>query len=373
MSSYETNKWDTRDAIAKGGWIVEYGDKEITETDLTTGAVAAGVSIYAANPALFTAWVTTLVKEVLLGIEKAATRLAIRITEDIRRDMIHWAQDKFLDLLKAKKSGEDSRSFDRLDCKVGIAHYTGHNRLWIPDPVDAVVTYIGSGETGDAGHWEDLTATQSYQPYLAVRVHKPPEPPTAEDLPAFFSATVWCGDERIYFFHGDKYFRYNIKKHYFDKDAKIGHPGFEGLWTNGIDAAVRGVGDREGYIYFFRGGEYIRWKIGGNISEVRVIGKDGWKGLWSDGIDAAVNHPNGKIYFFKGKKYLRWESGTGVDREGEVGVDGWAGLWTNGFDAATDHPNGRLYFFKGHEYRRWEPGVGVDKKGKIDVDGWHTC
>src|SRR5262249_25823258 len=64
-------------------------------------------------------------------------------------------------------------------------------------------------------------------------------------------------------------------------------------------------------VYFFNGAQYVKYNISNDMAgPVRPIAGF-WSGLpaaWaSSGIDAAVNWENGKVYFFKGGEYLRYD------------------------------------------------------------------
>lgn len=358
---YETNKWDRREEIAEGGWFVAYG-AELTETDLIDGIVAAGVSIAMANPGPFIAWCESLVDRSIAKLEEAVSNVARYLGREALARLQSWAVDRLRTLIGARQDASHGRRFAGLDCKVGLARYSGANREWF------------SNFSREGGYWHTISRTFSAQPYIAVRIHDELERTGAEGLPEF-SAAVWAGgdDDRAYFFAGDKYYRFDLGDGRFDKVGTIGKDGWEGLWTEGIDAAVRG-GD--GNLYFFKGSQYKRWVQDeggrGRVDKTGTVGADGWRGLWTGGIDAAVNHPNGNIYFFKGDRCLRWVPGQGPDGGGTVGKDGWRGLWTDGIGAALDHPNGRIYFFRGDRFLRWEPGEGVTKRGRVGRTGWRV-
>merc|ERR1712179_524953 len=70
-----------------------------------------------------------------------------------------------------------------------------------------------------------------------------------------------------------------------------------------MDAAFQW--DRNDKIYFFKGTQYWRYdltRMAIDIGYPRAI-KDGWKGAVPDNLDAAVQWKNKKSYFFKGTTY----------------------------------------------------------------------
>ncbi|AWW74245.1 hypothetical protein CD351_07355 [Erythrobacter sp. KY5] len=127
------------------------------------------------------------------------------------------------------------------------------------------------------------------------------------------------------------------------------------------DAAVN---HPNGKIYFFKGDRYWRYDPAKNAvdhTNVRKIGKDGWQGVPTN-LDAALLHPkNGKIYFFKGNRYWRFDPSAGIDRVDHddvrtIGSSGWGGV-RGDIDAAVVHPNGtHALFFYGPYYRTYRFG-----------------
>jgi len=121
-----------------------------------------------------------------------------------------------------------------------------------------------------------------------------------------------------YFFKGNEYLKYN-----WAKDAvEPGYPqpiagnwkGFPATFADGVDAAVNGQGAFTGFGYFFRGNEYLKYNWAKDQVDPGypkpIAGN--WKGLprsFSGGIDAAVNGRGsfaGSVYLFKGNQYVRY-------------------------------------------------------------------
>jgi hypothetical protein len=118
-----------------------------------------------------------------------------------------------------------------------------------------------------------------------------------------------------YFFKGNEYVKYD-----WDKDQPVtGYPKALSLWKlpsgfeNGIDAAFNGQGKYQGFGYMFKNGEYIKYDW---ANDRPVPGYPKPLSAWDlpihfqTGIDAALNG-DGKfknyVYFFKGDEYVRYD------------------------------------------------------------------
>ncbi|MCX7635727.1 MAG: hemopexin repeat-containing protein [Syntrophales bacterium] len=182
-------------------------------------------------------------------------------------------------------------------------------------------------------------------------------------------AAVNWGNGKAYFFKDGKYMRYTVRP---DMDDEIvgdkpdpGYPKavnqetWPGLpWTD-FDAVLNWGG---GIACFFKGGEFVRYDMRKDRAEPNKpmkINEQSWPGLvWTDGIDAAVNWGNGKIYFFKGGEYIRYDIQKNRADHGypkPINPHTWPGLiWTDGIDDVVNWGNGKVYFFRGNEYIRYD-------------------
>lgn len=158
----------------------------------------------------------------------------------------------------------------------------------------------------------------------------------------------------LYLFYGLEYARYNTK----DKKMLPGYPKiFAKEWIGGpkgdFDAAVRHPNNK--LIYFFKGDKYFRYDLKGGKGKFldngkpRKIGIDGWKGLKVSlafekkggfvvkrhhvehaVIDAVLyNENNQKFYFFQNDQYYRFDLhkdrvDTGYPKK--IDQDGWFDL-----------------------------------------------
>jgi PhoD-like phosphatase/Hemopexin len=152
-----------------------------------------------------------------------------------------------------------------------------------------------------------------------------------------------------------------------------------------------------GFVYFFKGNQYVKWKPGPDAGVVthdsgrvlRRLGVDGWRQLpaeFHSGIDAAFYYPPvDAVYFFKGTQYVKWKDGGPVTMNGSllrtIGVDGWQTLppeFRLGFDAVVYHAEREhAYFFKGNQYVKYNPNSGVVTASgnpirQLGITGWRT-
>ncbi len=133
-------------------------------------------------------------------------------------------------------------------------------------------------------------------------------------------------------------------------------------WTGVPANPDTAVHHPNGNIYFFKGDRY--WRYNPTTFQVDKanarIGIDGWAGV-PHNLDAALLHPsNGKIYFFKGDCYYRYVPGVGIDHDDtrKIGEYGWAGVTPN-IDAAIMSKNkSHALFFYGPYYRTFSFGSG---------------
>jgi len=182
-------------------------------------------------------------------------------------------------------------------------------------------------------------------------------------------AAVNWGNGKAYFFKGGQYLRYTVRP---DLDDEVlgdrpdpGYPKpinqetWPGLPWKDVDAVVNWGG---GIACFFKGGEFIRYNMKLDKAEPDTpmpINEYTWPGLpWTDGIDAAVNLGKGKVYFFKGGEYLRYdieENKVDMGYPKPINDATWPGMiWTDGIDDVINWGNGKLYFFRGDQYIRYD-------------------
>ena len=185
-------------------------------------------------------------------------------------------------------------------------------------------------------------------------------------------ATIVRTKDKAYFFKNNEYYRFDFRKHRFDKKAKIGVNGWVGVPLS-IDAVL--IHPNNGKAYFFKKDKYYRYSFQLSIvDKVGIISIDGWRNVPSN-INALLIHPtNKKAYFFKKDKYYRYsfQSST-VDKVGIISIDGWKGIPLD-IDATLIHPiSKKAYFFKDYKYYRYNFQLDkIDKIGIIGIDGWKS-
>lgn len=168
---------------------------------------------------------------------------------------------------------------------------------------------------------------------------------------AQIDASVNWGNGKVYLFYGDSYVRFDKAANKVDKGypKKVGGkdannrplwPGLPENFKTGIDAVVNWG---NGKVYFFKGGEYVRYDIKNDrvddgypkpINGFNEEGRRLWPGMppeFAKGIDAVVNWGNGKAYFFKGNNYVCYDIKNdrveAAYEKGDIPIKGnWPGL-----------------------------------------------
>lgn len=161
-------------------------------------------------------------------------------------------------------------------------------------------------------------------------------------FPASFAAGVdaWVlwNNGKAYFFKGNEYIRYDVARDH----ADVGYPqpianNWPGLGGHKIDC---GVVWPNGKAYFFSGSQYLRYDIAADHVDAGypapIAGN--WPGLpssFTSNLDAAVVWDNGYAYFFKGAEYVRYD--IALDRMSagypKPITGNWPGLWPSKIDA----------------------------------------
>lgn len=172
----------------------------------------------------------------------------------------------------------------------------------------------------------------------------------------------WQGPTR-YMFKGSQYAKFtgDDPDDYYPRPIVGSWNGLPASWSAGINAAVNWG---NGKVYFFSGREYLRFDIAADRVDTgypRSIGGS-WNGFptaWSSGVSGAVNWGAGKVYFFRGGEYLRFDIATdkvdaGYPRPIARNLEGFPQEWSSGMDAAVNWGDGRVYFFKGDRYLRYD-------------------
>jgi len=177
------------------------------------------------------------------------------------------------------------------------------------------------------------------------------------------------GNGKVYFFKGDQFVRYSarpdLEEDLMGYRADPGYPKaidkttWPGMIWKDIDAVIN-MGN--GKACFFKGGQFIRYDIKADRADPgfpQAINEQTWPGLpWTDGIDAAVYWGNGKIFFFKGGQYVRYDVEKNRTDSGypkSINKRNWPGMiWTSGIDDVIFWGNGKAYFFKDYEYIRYD-------------------
>jgi hypothetical protein len=176
----------------------------------------------------------------------------------------------------------------------------------------------------------------------------------------------------VFFFRGGKYVRYEVdpvtgsetvNHDFYPRDIAEAWTAMPASFTQGIDAAVPWP---DGYVYFFKGPQYVRWDATDDTVEASFYPHDTaekWPALpasFAAGVDAAINWGDGRAFFFKGPKYVRYDIANDfVDpkiypRAISEGWPDFPAAFKSGVDAAVNWGNGSAYFFKGASYLNYD-------------------
>ncbi|WP_263143751.1 hemopexin repeat-containing protein [Pseudomonas sp. RIT-PI-AD] len=150
------------------------------------------------------------------------------------------------------------------------------------------------------------------------------------DLDAGFNA----GNGKAYFFKGDQYLRFDVAADRVDsgypKPIAGNWPGLERFagGARDLDATLAVSGDK---IYFFKGSQYLRYNLAqGDRADARYpldLSAATWSGVqqWPLGVEAAFKRNAGVAYFFDRGEYIRYD----------LSADKAAGGYPQPVDAAT--------------------------------------
>jgi len=171
-------------------------------------------------------------------------------------------------------------------------------------------------------------------------------------LPAGIDAAFYRGKGRAHFFAGSVYYRYTVIRNAVDagypKPIAGNWPGMSDIgFDSGLDAAVNWGNDK---VYFFKGNQYARYDLPSDKVDAGypkpIAGN--WPGVsgtgFENGIDAAINYGNNKVYFFRGGNYLRLDLvSKAVDAGYPKPIAGnWPGVPVGGVSAALEWPYAEL-------------------------------
>jgi hypothetical protein len=142
---------------------------------------------------------------------------------------------------------------------------------------------------------------------------------SAWNFPGAFAKGLDAGvkgnNGKTYFFRGNQYIRYDWAADAVDP----GYPkslsvwNFPGAFASGIDAAVEGEGAYKGKLYFFKDSQYIRYDLAKDAVDAgypKPLSAWNLPAKYNTGVDSALAGKGeyaGKVYFFKGGEYVRYD------------------------------------------------------------------
>lgn len=169
------------------------------------------------------------------------------------------------------------------------------------------------------------------------------------EVPVVDAALRWSGNNRVYIFRGNKYWRYDDSCDCIDSGPWSVTDYWPGLPSD-LDAALVWT---DGKTYFFKGSQYYKY----NDEQDRVEEgyprsiSSGWAGVPSD-IDAALTLPNNGTYFFKGKQFWTYTGGVNIAYPLDIEKTTWPGIPSH-LDAALLYSESSVYFFKKKQYYKY--------------------
>ena len=137
---------------------------------------------------------------------------------------------------------------------------------------------------------------------------------------------------RLWFFKGFRYFRLRLSDGVVDIEPRSIVDGWSGVtepFASGIDAGLHGVGDAFGFVWLFKGSQYLRYDLKADRVDVTpqpIVGHWGggtWPAEFADGIDFAyygTGDKAEKVYFFRGDKYILYSMKTDRVEEGPKSI-----------------------------------------------------
>jgi hypothetical protein len=161
-------------------------------------------------------------------------------------------------------------------------------------------------------------------------------PSFAARVDAVLTGSVPPYQGHVWLFSGDQYLRYDPNSDVVIIGAQpiAGNWGLPPEFASGFDAVIHGVGQYLGIVWFFKGGQYVRYNLNHDVTEfgpVDIAAKwNDWPAAFADGVDFAFYgtglHEN-HIYFFRGDQYIRYDLDSDRVVDGPVkAVEGWPAL-----------------------------------------------
>ncbi|MFO0578019.1 MAG: hemopexin repeat-containing protein [Polyangia bacterium] len=187
-------------------------------------------------------------------------------------------------------------------------------------------------------------------------------------------------EHRAYLFRGSEYVRCDPSRGTID----AGYPrpiadGWKGAWPSGrggFDAVLcQRDHDR---LYFFKGNGYTRYDLKHDRADAgfpRYIGRH-WRGLWPGELGAAFVDPDGKACFIRGRECVRYDLAADRPEPGyprplaEEFPGVFADAATAGVDAAIAWPDGALYFVRNGRCVRFDAATQKASEPYPLREGW---
>jgi Hemopexin len=221
--------------------------------------------------------------------------------------------------------------------------------------------------------WISLGIEPSAFPTRLGGFSDPSQSPHAQPKGAFTTALRGFGPyaDRIWLFKGADYLRYFERPDGQDETSEL--LSIAGNWNvpaelaTGIDATLTGtVQPYQGHVWLFRRGEYIRYDPNTDqliLGPLPIAGNWALPDSFTGGFDAAIHGVGdylGIVWFFRGAEVVRYDLRNDTVEYGPAPIaahwNGWPQAFADGVDFAFygtgDHAE-HIYFFRGDEYVRY--------------------
>lgn len=196
-------------------------------------------------------------------------------------------------------------------------------------------------------------------------------------------AAAILGEGRAYLFRGREYVRLDPRSGEIDHGyPKTIADHWKGAWPSALGRGFDAIlcrPDKE-RLYFFKGNGYTRY----DLKHDRVdpgfphYTSRGWPGVGPGDLDTIFVVPDGAAYFLRGSSCIRYDlqkdhAESGYPKllaEEFPGVSAFRGEWAGGVDTALCWSDGAIYFLRGSECVRLDPTSGEATEPYALSEGW---
>jgi hypothetical protein len=181
------------------------------------------------------------------------------------------------------------------------------------------------------------------------------------------SAFIWGGDNNLYFFKDEKYWRYSMDTYRAEKGFPAKISSFWGKIPKNIDAVFTNPHDKQ--TYFFKGSMFYRYdKKNETIAKgyPKYI-KDTWKNI-PDNLDAVYVDKDKNIYFIYKNKYYEWDHSEKRAKTPMQLNRKWIGAPSNISAMFYNNKKKQTYIIQGSKLFKYNFDMKMDSSSPIDIN-----